>query len=63
MRSFGVAAERSDDLLRGVLQQVKALADIVELIILDQQMMHAAHRRRDQGDAVVARVDVHEIGL
>ncbi len=39
------------------------LADVVKLIVLDQQVMHAAHRCSDEGDAVVARVDVHEIGL
>ncbi len=58
-----MAAERSDDLLRCPLQQVIALADIVKLKILDEQVMHAAHRCRDNGDAVMACVDVHEIGL
>src|SRR4051794_38801810 len=58
-----MAAERGDDFLWGTLQQVIALADIVKLIVLDQQMMHATHWRLYKGDAVMARVDVHEIGL
>ncbi len=58
-----MAAESSDNFLRGALQQIEALTDIVELVILDEQVMHAAHRCRDESDAVVARVDVHEIGL
>jgi hypothetical protein len=39
------------------------LADIVKLIVLDEQVMHATHRRLHERDAVMARVDVHKIGL
>src|SRR5215467_1029038 len=58
----GVAPQRGHDLLRGGVQQIISLTDIVELIILDHQVMHAAHRRSDESHAVVARVDVHEVG-
>ena len=51
-----MAAESGDNFLRGALQQIEALTDIVELAILDEQVMHAAHRRSDESDTVVASV-------
>ena len=47
----------------GLLQrEVVALADVVEIAGLHHQMMDAGLAGLDEGDAVVARIDVEEIG-
>ena len=49
-------------LLRIELRDVVALADVVEREQLDHHVMHLALARLDQGEAVMARIDVHEAG-
>src|SRR5690606_5846223 len=43
--------------------KVEAMTDIVEAVKLDHHVMHRALARRHQGEAVMARIDVEEIGL
>ena len=56
-----VPAERGGDHLRLLQREVVALADVVEIAGLDHQVMDAGLAGFDEGDAVVARIDVEEI--
>ena len=58
-----MAAERGADHLRLAQRQIVGLPDIVEITQLDHQMMDAVLAGLDEGEAVVARVEVKEIGL
>ena len=57
-----MTAESRHDFLWRVLQQIVALTDVVELVVFHHQVMHAADGRCNECDAVVASVDVHEVG-
>ena len=58
-----MAAERRDNLLAAHQGQIISLSDIVERIEFHHQVVHAIHRRLDQGNAVVARIDMQETGV
>ena len=58
-----MAAERRADRLRLAQREVIGLPDIVEKAEFDHQVMDAVPAGIDEGEAVVARIDVEEIGL
>src|SRR5262245_32180830 len=58
----GMAAERDADALGIAESKIVTLADIVEAVELHHHVMHHVDAALDEGDAVVARVDVEEIG-
>src|SRR5262245_13528561 len=57
-----VAAERRDDLLAVHERQVVALADVVERIQFDHQVMHSIYRCLNECKAMMARINVQKIG-
>src|SRR5207302_4922086 len=59
----GVTAERGADRLRLAQRQVVGLPDIVQIAELDHEVMDAVFAGSDEGEAVVARIDMKEIGL
>ncbi len=58
-----VAAERDADTAFLAERQVIALAHVVEIVELDHQMVGGAAAGLDEGDRVVARIGVEEIGV
>src|SRR5262245_9120712 len=58
----GMAAERDADALGIAEREIVALADVVEAVELHHHVMHHVDAALDEGDAVVARIDVEEIG-
>ena len=58
-----VTAERRADRPRLAQRQVVGLPDIVEIAELDHEVMDAVLAGSDEGKAVVARIDMKEIGI
>src|SRR5262249_41229665 len=58
----GMAPERDADALGLAEREIVALADVVEAAKLDHHVMDHVDAALDEGDAVVARIDVKEIG-
>ena len=58
-----VTAERGADRFRPPQREIVGLADVVEVIDFEHQVMNAVCAGIDEGERVVARIDVEEIGL
>ena len=57
-----MTAKRGNDLLAIHQGQIITLADVVERVELDHQVVENIHRGFDEGDTVVPRIDVQEDG-
>src|SRR5438874_3578156 len=58
----GVTSERNADAILLAQRDIVGLTDIVEREQFDYQMMHAVATGFDQGEAVMPRIDVKEVG-